>query len=66
MQNFMKLYMRNVLDPKAPTFGLKTSLGQPGPKGRIMPCVWKPGSSFQKHDLSETFLRNHNMNPIKS
>ena len=54
MQNLVKLYMRKILDPKAVTFGvrgLKTSLGQPGPKGRIMPYVWKPGSSFQKHDL---------------
>ena len=42
MQNFMKLYMRTFLDPKAVTFaawGLKTSLGQLGPKRRIMPYV---------------------------
>ena len=53
MQNFLKLYMRKFLDPKAVTFdvwGLKTSLGQFGPKRCIMPYVWKPGSSFQKHD----------------
>ena len=54
MQNFMKLYMRTFLDPKAVTFaawGLKTSLGQLGPKRCIMPYVWKPGSRFQKNDL---------------
>ena len=35
MQNLMKLYMRKILDPKAVTFGvrgLKTSLGNLGPK----------------------------------
>ena len=32
MQNFMGLYMKKFLDCKALTFGVKTNLGQFGPK----------------------------------
>ena len=49
MQNFMELDMKNFFDSKAATFGvwgLKTGLGQLGPKGRIKPYVLNPGSNF--------------------
>ena len=58
MQNFMKLDMKKFSDPKALTFavwGLKTSLGQFGPKafgkGLMQALVKNPGSNFHKQDL---------------
>ena len=58
MQNFMELDMKKFSDPKALTFGvwgLKTSLGQFGPKafdkGLIKALVENPGSNFHKQDL---------------
>ena len=57
MQNFMELDMKNFSDPKALTFGvwgLKTSLGQFGPKafGKVLikALVKNPGSNFHKQD----------------
>ena len=56
MQNFM-LDMKKISDPKAFIFGLwglKTSLGQLGPKafgkGLIKPLVENPSSIFHKLD----------------
>ena len=50
--------MKKISDPKALTFGvsgLKTSLGQFGPKafgkGLIKALVENPGSNFHKQDL---------------
>ena len=58
MQNFMELDNKKILDPKALTFGiwgLKTSLGQFGPKafgkGLIKPLVENPSSNFHEQDL---------------
>ena len=58
MQNFMKFDMEKFTDSKTLTFGvwgLKTSLGQFGPKafgrGLIKPLVKNPGSNFHKQDL---------------
>ena len=57
MQNFMKFDMEKFTDSKTLTFGvwgLKTSLGQFGPKafgrGLIKPLVKNSGSSFHKQD----------------
>ena len=58
VQNFMELDMRKISDPKALTFGiwgLKTSLGQFGPKafgkGLIKSLVENPSCYFHKQDL---------------
>ena len=58
MQNFMKFDMEKFTDSKTLTFGvwgLKTSLGQFGPKafgrGLIKPLVKNPGSNFHRQDL---------------
>ena len=58
MQNFMELDMKKISDPKALKFGvwgLKTSLGQFGPKafgkGLIKALVENPGSNFHKQDF---------------
>ena len=59
VQNFMELDMRKISDPKALTFGiwgLKTSLGQFGPKafGKgliIKSLVENPSCYFHKQDL---------------
>ena len=58
VQNFMELDMRKISDPKALTFGiwgLKTSLGQFGPKafgkGLIKSLVENPSCHFHKQDL---------------
>ena len=58
MQKFMELDMKKFPDPKTLAFGvwgLKTSLGQFGPKafggGLIKPLVKKPGSNFHNQDL---------------
>ena len=58
MQNFIELDMKQFSDPKALTFGvwgLKTSLGQSGPKafgrGLIKALVKNPSSNFHKQDL---------------
>ena len=57
IQNFMELDMKKFLDPKALAFGvwgIKTSLGQFGPKafgkGLIKALVQSPGSNFHKQD----------------
>ena len=57
-QNVMELDMRKFTDPKTLTvgvWGLKTSLGQFGPKafgrGLIKPLVKNPGSNFHRQDL---------------
>ena len=56
-QNFMELDIKKIADLKTLTFGvwgLKTSLGQFGPKafgrGLIKPLVKNPGSNFHKQD----------------
>ena len=71
-QNFIELDMKKFPDPKTLTFGLwglKTSLGQFGPKvfgrGLIKPLVKNPGSNFHKQ-TGPHFFKNHGMNPIKS
>ena len=58
MQNFMELDMKKISDPKALKFGvwgLKTSLGQFGPKafgkGLIKALVENPASNFHKQDF---------------
>ena len=58
MQNFMELVMKKISDPKALTFGLwglKTSLGQFGPKafakGLMQGLVENHGFNFHKQDL---------------
>ena len=58
MQNFMKLDMKKFSDPNALTFGvwgLKTSLGQFGPKtfgkGLVKALVENLSSNFHKEDL---------------
>ena len=58
MQHFVELDVNKYSDPKALTFGvwgLKTSLGQFGPKafgkGLIKPLVENPSSNFHKQDL---------------
>ena len=58
MQNFMELDMKKISDPKVLKFGvwgLKTSLGQFGPKafgkGLIKALVENPGSNFHKQDF---------------
>ena len=58
MQNFMDLAIKKISDPKALIFevwGLKTSLGQFGPKafckGLIKPLDGNPGFNCQKHEL---------------
>ena len=70
MQNFMELDLKKFSDPKALTigvWGLKTSLGQFGHKafgkGLIKALVENPSSNFQTRPH---FLKNHEMNPIKS
>ena len=70
-QNVMELDMGKFTDPKTLTvgvWGLKTSLGQFGPKafgrGLIKPLVKNPGSNFHKKDL--IFFKNHGMSPLKS
>ena len=57
-QTVMGLDMRKFTDPKTLTvvvWGLKTSLGQFGPKafgrGLIKPLVKNPGSNFHRQDL---------------
>ena len=54
----MELDMKKITDPEVLTFwawGLKTSLGQFGPKafgrGLIKPLVQNPGSNCHKQDL---------------
>ena len=58
MQNFMELDMKKFKVPKTLTFGvwgLKTGLGQFGPKafgrGLIKSLVKSPSSNFHKQDL---------------
>ena len=58
VQNFMELDMKKISDPKALTFGiwgLKTSLGQFGPKafgkGLIKSLVENPSCYFHKQGL---------------
>ena len=58
MVNFMELPVKRFLDPKALTFrfwGLKTSLGQFGPKvfckRFIKPLDENPSFNFQKQDF---------------
>ena len=59
MQNFMELDVKKFTDPKTLTigvWGLKTRLGQFGPKacfgrGLIKPLVKNPSSNFHKQDL---------------
>ena len=54
MQNFMELDMKKFSDSKALTFGiwgLKTSLGQFGPKAFGKAFVKIPASNFHKQDL---------------
>ena len=58
MRDFMEHDMEKFSDSKALKFGvwgLKTSLGQFGPKafggGLIKPLVKKPGSNFHNQDL---------------
>ena len=50
------------------SLGLKTSLGQFRPKGfgkgLIKPLVENPNTNFQKE--KPHYLKNHEMNPIKS
>ena len=70
MVNFMELPVKRFLDPKALTFrfwGLKTSLGQFGPKvlQKIYQAIrWEPWLQFSKTGLH--FLKNYGMNPVKS
>ena len=56
IQSFMELDMKKFSDPKALMFGVKTSLGQFGPKafgkGLIKALVQNPGSNFHKQDLN--------------
>ena len=51
MQNFMELNVKKYLAQKTVIFwvcGLKTSLGQFGPKRLIKPKVQNPSSNFHK------------------
>ena len=58
MQNFMKLDIKKISDPKALTFGvwvLNYSIGQFGTKafakGLIKPLAENPSSNFHKQDI---------------
>ena len=71
MQNFMELDMKQFSDLKTLTFvvsGLKTSLGQFGPK-----VLWQrsyqaisPEPLLQFSHTESHFLKNHKANPTKS